>query len=78
MLYGVDYAYQQNGGHSRQFAYAYRYRKFVTEISRSETYNLWPGRAAVGRLIRLEVRSALGVRVSVILAIIPNLSMLYN
>ena len=35
-------AYQQNGGHLRQFAYAYQ--KFVTEISRSETsatiYNL--------------------------------------
>ena len=42
-LYGVDYAYQQNGGHSRQFAHAYQ--KFVTEISRSETSgridNLW-------------------------------------
>ena len=41
-LYGVDCAYQQNGGHSRQFASARVniYKKIVTEISRSKT----PGR----------------------------------
>ncbi len=63
----MDCAYQQNGGHSRQFASArvYAYKKFVTEISQSETsgtmYN-----PATGRIFKNETCIGLALENSVV------------